>query len=75
MSNVIPLAHPATSAEVVEKLIELGYLKGTNRQSGSAVDDALARLREDLCRNQTIRTSITCYHSPLLRQLFFSGVG
>jgi hypothetical protein len=57
MSNVIQLTHPVTSAEVVEKLIELGYLKGTKRQNASAVDDAIARLKEDLCRNQTIRTS------------------
>jgi hypothetical protein len=57
MSNVIQLVHPVTSAEVVEKLIELGYLKGTKRQNVSSVDDALARLQEDLCRNQTIRTS------------------
>jgi hypothetical protein len=52
MNNVIPLTHPVTSSEVVEKLIELGYLKETKRQNSGAVDHALARLKEDLCRNQ-----------------------
>ncbi len=54
MSNMIQLSHPVT-AEVVEKLIELGYLKGTKRQNPGAVNDALARLQQDLCRNQIIR--------------------
>jgi hypothetical protein len=57
MNKVVQFARPAASAEVVEKLIKLGYLKGTKRRNAGAIEDALARLQADLCREQTIQDS------------------
>jgi hypothetical protein len=55
MSNVVQFARPAASAEVVENLIKLGYLKGRKRRDARAIEEALARLHSDLCRDQTLR--------------------
>ena len=57
MGNVVQFKRPVASIEVVEKLIELGYLKGTTRRQAGAIEDALARLKNDLCRDHTIRAS------------------
>jgi hypothetical protein len=57
MGNVVQFKRPVASIAVVEKLIELGYLKGTKRRQAGAIEDALARLKNDLCRDQTIRAS------------------
>jgi hypothetical protein len=57
VNNVVQFTRPAASIEVVEKLIELGYLKGTKRRNAGAIKDALARLQEDLYRDQSIRGS------------------
>jgi hypothetical protein len=57
VSNMVQFTRPIASIEVVEKLIELGYLKGAMRRNAGAIKDALARLQEDLCRDQTIRGS------------------
>jgi hypothetical protein len=57
MSNVVQIKRSAASAEVVEKLIRLGYLKRSKRREDSAIEDSLAQLQQDLCRDQTISTS------------------
>ena len=36
-------------------LIKLGYLKGRKRRDARAIEEALARLHSDLCRDQTLR--------------------
>jgi hypothetical protein len=55
MSNVVQFAQAIASRTVVNKLIKLGYLKGTKRLNNRAIRDALAKLQYDLCLNQTIR--------------------
>jgi hypothetical protein len=45
---------PAASAEVVQKLIELGYLQQVKRYKAGPVARALARLRQDLHRRGNI---------------------
>ena len=55
MSNVVQFAQAIASRTVVNKLIELGYLKGTKRLNNRAIRDALAKFQYDLCLNQTIR--------------------
>jgi hypothetical protein len=64
MSNVVQFARPVASVEVVEKLVELGYLKGTKHRNVDAILDALARLQEDLCRAQTIRICDPLHAEP-----------
>jgi len=60
MGNIVQFKRSVASIAVVEKLIELGYLKGTKRRQAGAIEDALARLKNDLCRDQTI-----CASDPL----------
>jgi hypothetical protein len=57
MSNVVQFARRTTSVEVIEKLIKLGYLKGTERQNARAIEHALATLQKDLRREQSIHDS------------------
>jgi hypothetical protein len=54
---VVQFARPAISVEVVEKLIKLGYLKGRKQRDVRAIEEALARLQKDLCREKTIQDS------------------
>jgi hypothetical protein len=68
MSNVIQFRRPAASIEVVEKLVELGYLKGNNWRRAGAVEGALARLKNDLCRDQTI-----CASDPLPERMSYDA--
>jgi hypothetical protein len=44
MSNVVQFARPVASAEVVEELIKLGYLKGRKRRDVRAIEEALVKL-------------------------------
>jgi hypothetical protein len=57
MSKVLEFRRRGASREVIDKLIELGYLKRTMRHNGVAIENALARLQEDLCRSQVISES------------------
>lgn len=45
------------SAEVIKSLVKLGYLQRNPGRNVGAVEHALARLQDDLCREQTIRGS------------------
>jgi hypothetical protein len=57
MSNVLHFRRRSASREVIDKLVKLGYLKRTLRHNAGAIEDALARLEDDLCRSQIICVS------------------
>jgi hypothetical protein len=57
MGNVVQFRRQIASVAVAEKLIELGYLKGTKRRQAGAIEDALRRLKNDFCRDQAIRAN------------------
>ena len=57
MNKVVQFQRRRVSTEVIENLLKLGYLKGTQRQDPRAVDRAMARLQQDLHRDQTISDS------------------
>jgi hypothetical protein len=57
LNNVVQFSGRRVSIEVIENLIRLGYLKGTHRHDAPAVDRAMARLQQDLHRDQTISDS------------------
>jgi hypothetical protein len=48
MSNVVRTSFPATSDEVVEKLIKAGYLRPALRHDSKAIASAIARMKQDL---------------------------
>jgi transcription elongation GreA/GreB family factor len=57
MSNVLQFRRRGASREVIDKLVELGYLKRAMRHNAGAIENALAQLRDDLCRSQVISES------------------
>jgi hypothetical protein len=57
MGEVLPFGRRGASREVIDKLVKLGYLEQTMRRKTGAVEDALARLQNDLCRSQVISRS------------------
>ena len=57
MSNLLQFRRRGASREVIDKLVKLGYLKRTLRHNAGAIEDALARLQDDLCRSQIISVS------------------
>jgi hypothetical protein len=54
MGIVLQFRRPAVSAEVVAKLVKLGYLRPTKRYRASVVEHAVERLRRDLHRDGVI---------------------
>jgi len=54
MNNVIPFKRRAASATVIEKLVQLGYLKNSSRRKEKAIEHALARMEQDLREEGTI---------------------
>jgi hypothetical protein len=54
MGIVLQFRRPAVSAEVVAKLIKLGYLQPTKRYRAGVVENAVERLRRDLHRDGVI---------------------
>jgi hypothetical protein len=57
MSNVLQFRRRGASREVIDRLVKLGYLEQTLRRNAGAIEDALARLQDDLCRSQVICVS------------------
>jgi hypothetical protein len=57
MSNVLQFRRRGASREVIDKLVELGYLKRAMRHNAGAIEYALAQLQDDLCRSQVISGS------------------
>jgi len=54
MNNVILLKRRGASATVIEKLVQLGYLKNSSRRNEKAIEHALARMEQDLREEGTI---------------------
>lgn len=54
MSNVLQFRRRSASREVINNLVKLGYLEQALRRNAGAIEDALARLQDDLCRSQVI---------------------
>ena len=54
MGTVIQFRRPVASAEVIGNLVKLGYLHPAKRYEASAVEAAVARLRNDLSRDGVI---------------------
>ena len=54
MGIVLQFRRPAVSAEVVAKLVQLGYLRPTKRYRAGVVENAVERLRRDLHRDGVI---------------------
>jgi len=54
MNNVIPFKRRGASATVIEKLVQLGYLKNSSRRNEKAIEHALARMEQDLREEGTI---------------------
>ena len=54
MSNVLQFKRRGASREVIDNLVKLGYLERRMRHDAGAIEDALARLQNDLCRSQVI---------------------
>jgi hypothetical protein len=54
MSNVLHFRRRSASREVINNLVKLGYLEQALRRNAGAIEDALARLQDDLCRSQVI---------------------
>lgn len=57
MSNVLRFRRRGASKEVIDKLVNLGYLNRPMRHNAGAIENALARLQDDLCRSQVISRS------------------
>jgi transcription elongation GreA/GreB family factor len=57
MSNVLQFRRRGASREVIDKLVELGYLKRAMRHNTGAIENALTQLQDDLCRSQVISES------------------
>jgi len=57
MNNVLQFRRRGASREVIDKLVKLGYLERTMRHNAGAIENALARLQDDLCRSQAISES------------------
>lgn len=57
MSNVIQFRRPVASHAVIGKLVDLGYLQPGKRHKDAAVQNALGRLRTDLCRDGIISSA------------------
>lgn len=55
MGIVIQFRRPSASAEVVAKLVELGYLRPAKRHKAGVIENAVERLRRDLHRDGVIR--------------------
>ena len=71
MSDVIQFRRRGASREVIDKLVKLGYLEQTMRRNAGAVEDALARLQNDLCRSQVISWSdrVGCYQTATMAKI------
>jgi hypothetical protein len=71
MSDVLQFRRRGASREVVNKLLELGYLTRTMRHRAGAIEDALARLQADLCRSQVISGSDqpSCYRTATIEKI------
>ena len=54
MGGVVYLWRPTASHALVAKLVELGYLQQAKRHRASAIENAIERLRGDLCRNGAV---------------------
>ncbi len=54
MGNVVQFRRPLASAAVIAKLVELGYLRHAKHHKVAAIENAIARLKEDLCRDGVI---------------------
>jgi len=54
VSNVIQFRRPVVSYAVIAKLVQLGYLHRGRRHKNNAVENAIALLRADLCRDGII---------------------
>jgi hypothetical protein len=54
MSEVVQFRQRSGSDEVIQKLIKLGYLRQSQRFDDHATGRALAKLQNDLCRDQMI---------------------
>jgi hypothetical protein len=59
VGNIIQFRRPVASHAVIAKLVELGYLQPGKRHNSSAVENALARLKNDLYRDGVVRSSDT----------------
>jgi hypothetical protein len=57
VGNVIQFRRPVASHAVIAKLVELGYLQSGKRHKNGAVENALAQLKSDLCRDGVVRSS------------------
>jgi hypothetical protein len=75
MSNVLQFRRRSPSREVIDKLVELGYLKRALRHNASAIENALARLRDDLCHSQVISASdqMGCYQTATMANSVHKG--
>jgi hypothetical protein len=57
MNNVLKFRRRGASREVIDKFVKLGYLERALRRNAGAIENALARLQEDLCRSRAISES------------------
>ena len=54
MSNVVEFRRPPVGADLIEKLIRLGYLHTSKRRNEDAIRLAMDRLNGDLLRQEII---------------------
>jgi hypothetical protein len=59
VGNIIQFRRPVASHAVITKLVELGYLQPGKRHNNGTIENALARLKSDLCRDGVVRSSDT----------------
>ena len=54
VGSVVYLRRAVASPAVIAKLVDLGYLQNAKRHRASAIENAIERLRSDLCRDGVI---------------------
>jgi hypothetical protein len=71
MTNVLQFKRRDASKEVIDNLVRLGYLKQTTRHNADAIEDALVRLQNDLCRSQVISEGdlLGCYQTAPIAKI------
>jgi hypothetical protein len=57
MGDIVQYRRAFASAEVIEKLVKLGYLKTSQRHERRAIEKAISRLQDDVLGGLTISAS------------------